>query len=280
MLGCSPGKHVMRGTHFAFLKCCGENISSRLFHLSFAFWTYYKFPGHAPGMEKQPLLSRAALWVGKARGSLTEMFIFAVPVHQTIQVCHRAWIFIPFLPYARVEQKKRKKNVQFLYFFLRYFCMRRYQHNKIFYSVSEKDKNKIKTWPPLNGSHLILLPADVTTFSPKSQHQLYFNIRDARLSLKQVAHICCKGLDHINPCWILGCQGHRTETLWLWLLLEEQCWFLLSCVTGNVELFGCSVAWLFIYLVVLYGAELLILIFELFSQAAAFVVFSKKLPPV
>lgn len=37
---------------------------------------------------------------------------------------------------------------------------------------------------------------------------------------------------------------------------------------------------LFIYLVVLYGAELSILIFESFSQAAAFVVFSKRLPPV
>lgn len=158
--------------------------------------------------------------------------------------------------------------------------MRRYQHTKIFYNVSEKDKNKIKTWPSLNGSPLGLLPADVTTFSPESQHQLHFNIRDAQLSLKQVAHICCKGLDHINGSWRLRCQGHRTETLWLWLLLEEQCWFLLSRVTGNVELFGCSVAQLFIYLVVLYGAELSILIFESFSQAAAFVVFSKRLPPV
>lgn len=29
LLGCGPGKHDMKGTRLAFLKCCGEKLSSR-----------------------------------------------------------------------------------------------------------------------------------------------------------------------------------------------------------------------------------------------------------
>lgn len=89
----------------------------KIFHLSFAFWTYYTFTGHAPGMEEQPLLNRAALWVGKARGSLRETSAFAVPVHQTIQICHRAWIFIIFYHMPKYSRKRGKKIYNSFFFF-------------------------------------------------------------------------------------------------------------------------------------------------------------------
>lgn len=56
----------------------------------------------------------------------------------------------------------------------------------------------------------------------------------------------------LNASQRLRSQRHSTETYgydWVWLFLEEQCWFLgLSHVTGNIELFGWLVVWLFTHL--------------------------------
>lgn len=143
MLGCSPGKHVMRGTHFAFphfavgkifhLSCfisvlLSEHTTSFLgMHLGWKNSLYsagLPFEWEKPEAASERRLPSLFQSIRPSRSATEPGFLFS---------------FYHMPEYSR----KRGKNLQFLYF-LRCFCMRRYQHNKIFTVFQKKIKTRLK----------------------------------------------------------------------------------------------------------------------------------------